>query len=896
MATVTYDDRSFMIDDQRIWLTSGSIHYFRVPSELWADRLMKARRAGLNCISTYVAWNVHEPIEGQWQLEGDQDIVQFIRLAQDMGLYVILRPGPYICAEWDFGGFPAWLQAKSGIAYRTDNAAYTHYFDKYFAQILPRLAEMQVSNGGNILLIQNENEYTMTTMPDRLAYLNFITQLFRRSGFTVPIINCNCQTDPPVEDTIECANTWSNTIPLLRRLRSRQPDAPLLVTEYWPGWFDFWGGEHQTRDARTVARRAMEFLGCGSQYNYYMFHGGTNFEFWGSRLSARHDAYQTTSYDYDAPLAEGGGLTEKYYLCRLVNLLSNSMAPHLAACRNDATGATLEDSPDVLNLAGPMGHWTFLTSGGQDDVEELHITLPTGKRLRVPLGILGAAAVPHDVNLPGGQMLDYSTLTPLGCFGEGEKSVLVLHGPESWTGQVCIEHQQVDVEVPKNDTVLLQEIAGATVAVVNSDLAMRTWPLDSMLLFGPAYVGETEEDLHFSPNQKQYQVLTFEDGKLSTRKVKTGEAPRKPAPPRLRNWDRVCICSEPADRDVEWTPLDRPREVDKLGVHYGYCWYRIDLQEDRARKRNLFLPDCADRASLYLNGELQGVWGNGQDATRKPIPVSLKKGSNPLVVLVDNLGRYNFGDRLGEPKGLYGHVYDAKAIKAGKFRLKEAEGFPRRLIPRNLAHVVDDLETLPFQAMETSLTLSSVTPVHLRFNDLPCHLAVVCNDRPVQFFSSRQTNWGELTLGAELKKGKNVIRFLLWGHVDPACLDTVEFHSLLEPLSAGVSWGYRPWEIQTEGPSSDSIKGKSCWFRTTFKCSDLSMPLFLRILGAQKGQMFLNGHNVGRYWTIGPQEYYYLPECWLSTEEDNELLLFDEHGHMPSRCTLHYRPQGPYRP
>ena len=253
MASVTYDDRSFLVDGQRVWLVSGSVHYFRTPAALWRDRLLKAKRAGLNCISTYVAWNFHEPTEGDWCLEGDRDVEAFVQLAEELGLYVILRPGPYICAEWDFGGLPGWLAAKSGIAYRTNNAAYTHYYDKYFRNILPRLTEHQVTQGGNIILIQNENEYTFTTMPERLSYLQFISQLFRRSGFDIPIITCNLLSDPPVPEAIECINTWDQGIQQAKHLHLRQPAMPLLVTEFHSGWFDTWGQEHQRRDPQEVA-------------------------------------------------------------------------------------------------------------------------------------------------------------------------------------------------------------------------------------------------------------------------------------------------------------------------------------------------------------------------------------------------------------------------------------------------------------------------------------------------------------------------------------------------------------------------------------------------------------------------------------------------------------------
>ena len=140
MPEVTYDERSFLIDGRRVWLVSGEVHYFRTPSGLWRDRLLKAKRAGLNCVCTYIAWNFHEPVEGQWQQGPDYDIAEFVGTAQELGLYVILRPGPYICAEWDMGGLPSWLGSKSGMVYRTSNAAFMHYFDKYFRQILPPLA------------------------------------------------------------------------------------------------------------------------------------------------------------------------------------------------------------------------------------------------------------------------------------------------------------------------------------------------------------------------------------------------------------------------------------------------------------------------------------------------------------------------------------------------------------------------------------------------------------------------------------------------------------------------------------------------------------------------------------------------------------------------------------
>jgi len=895
MATVSYDDRSFSIDGQRIWLVSGSLHYFRVPSGLWADRLLKAKRAGLNCISTYVAWNYHEPAEGQWNVSGRKDILEFVHLAAELGLYVILRPGPYICAEWDFGGLPAWLSAKGGINYRGNNAAYTHYFDKYFAQILPRLSECQVTHGGNIILIQNENEYTMTTQPDRTAYLDFITQLFRRSGFTIPIINCNHFTDPPVEGTVECVNAYNDVTVKLKQMRLRQPNAPLVVTEFYSGWFDCWGQDHHEQDGCTVARKAMEVLGCGSQMNYYMWHGGTNFGFWGSRQANVADRWLTTSYDYDAPLAEGGGLTRKYYLTRLVNLLADSMGEYFASSHADEPGAGIVDATDVTNLTGPMGRWAFVTNNGRDEIETVKLSLPSAKspgglNLEVSLETLGAAAVPFELKLPGGKILDYCSLTPLGLFGGEGRSTLILHAPAETDGVLSINGDEIPLTIPADDVPEILEHHELTIVLLDSELAMRTWPMNNCILFGPAYVGKDLDEVQLLPRADGYHVLSLENRKLTRQKVRP-ETAHKPAAPRLGNWKRICICPESISDKLDWKKLDRPRDMDKLGMHYGYGWYRIDVEMPRACKKHLYLPNCGDRASLYCNGSLAGIWGLGQGATRQPITVDFKKGANKLVAMVDNLGRFCSGDRMGESKGIWGHIYEAKALRIGKFKIKPCESFPKRIVPRTLSHLLPELEAGPTISAELALPLTKVLPIQMTFENIPHHVAVLCNDRPAGFFSKMETNWADITLGADLKKGKNVISLLLWGDVAAKTLDNVTFHTLIEPISAGMQWSYRPWTLPGDS-APEPIKGKGCWYTTKFRNPRLNIPLFLRISGAKKGQIYLNGRNAGRFWTIGPQELYYLPSSWMGKE--NELLLFEEHGNMPSRSKLEYCPHGPF--
>ena len=883
MPTVRYDDRSYIVDERRVWLCSGSIHYFRIPRELWRDRLLKAKRAGLNCIDTYVAWNFHEPREGVWDFSGDRDLPAFVALAAELGLYVILRPGPYICAEWDFGGLPAWLASKGGIAYRTSNATYTHYFDKYLAQVLPRLADLQVTRGGNILLIQNENEYIYTALPDRLNYGQFISQLFRRAGFDIPIITCNFGSEPRIPDTIECWNGWNNLVQRLKWLRTFQPNAPMLVTEFWTGGPDAWGGPHRTHDAAEVARRALEILGCGCQFNYYMWHGGTNFEFWGSRLADSDAAYQTASYDYDAPLAEGGGLTKKYYLTRLVNMLASHFGQFIAGCRMDAPGVTAHDAPSVLNISGPAGRFAVITSNGRSDCAACRVSLPDGKDLDVPLGPLGAVAIPVEVRLTPERVLNYANLMPLGLFGDGN---LVLHAPAGSPGRICIDGHEIRRTVPADDQPELIEHRGQRILLISSDLAQRTWAVDGALVMGPAFVGENAHDLRLEGEQTV--AILSPQGELTRNKVKGART--APTAPKLGAVARLCVCEEPISEQLLWENISAAKDLAALGIPYGYGWYRLVLQSASAGRRMLYLPECEDRAQVYVNGEHVGVWGRGQGAVREPIPAKFHKGANVLTFLADNLGQPCFGP-LGQPKGLYGDVWQGSPAPTLNFKVRPGGEFARRMLPRMLSHLLPQLESDPLWTTEATFSLPKIQPIHLSYRRILRPAVLLCNGRQAGFFTGAG-GLADVKLGNELRKGKNTLTLLLWGS-EPSQdeLDNVAMHLLEENLSAGGAWSYRRWEVPKPGGRVVG-KGLPAWYHCRFKADASVSGLFLKISGARKGQIYLNGHNVGRFWTVGPQEHYYLPEPWLVG--DNELLIFEEEGLTPSGSSLSVRPAGPY--
>ena len=326
MSRVQFRREGVVVDGRNVQLISGAIHYFRVPSELWRDRLEKARFCGLNCIETYMCWNLHEPRPDEFHFEGMLDFVRFIELAGELGLYVIVRPGPYICAEWENGGLPVWLTARAEIELRRMNDAYLSAVKSYLDKVLPMLAPLQLDCGGPIVAFQIENEYGSYGHDKK--YLAFLRDHFRACGLTVPLFTADGGdadfyiNGGNLEGTPIALTFGSRGLAAFARGKRLRPDSPSLCMEFWDGWFDAWGcGSHRTRPAREVADELDDMLGAGGSVNFYMFHGGTNFGFHnGANATTGLTDYapQTTSYDYDAPLSECGDPTEKYFMIQEV--------------------------------------------------------------------------------------------------------------------------------------------------------------------------------------------------------------------------------------------------------------------------------------------------------------------------------------------------------------------------------------------------------------------------------------------------------------------------------------------------------------------------------------------------------------------------------------------------
>jgi beta-galactosidase len=317
--TFTIGDEHFLLDGEPFRILSGALHYFRVHPDLWADRIHKARLMGLNTIETYVPWNEHSPRRGTFDTSAGLDLARFLDLVAAEGMFAIVRPGPYICAEWDNGGLPAWLFTDPEVGVRRNEPLYLAAITEYFDALLPIVAERQIDRGGPVILVQIENEYGAYS--DDKDYLAALVDLNRARGITVPLTTIDQPTDQMLADgglpgLHKTASFGSRATERLATLRRHQPTGPLMCAEFWNGWFDFWGAHHHTTAAAEAAAELDELLATGASVNLYMFHGGTNFGF--TNGANDKGVYQptVTSYDYDAPLTEAGEPGEKFWAFR----------------------------------------------------------------------------------------------------------------------------------------------------------------------------------------------------------------------------------------------------------------------------------------------------------------------------------------------------------------------------------------------------------------------------------------------------------------------------------------------------------------------------------------------------------------------------------------------------
>lgn len=322
--TFSVGKNTFLLDGKPFVVKAAELHYTRIPQPYWEHRIAMCKALGMNTICMYVFWNIHEPEKGKFDFSGQNDIAAFCRAAQQQGMYVIVRPGPYVCAEWEMGGLPWWLLKKKDVALRTLDPYYMERVGIFMKEVGKQLAPLQINKGGNVIMVQVENEYGSYGIDK--PYVSAIRDLVREAGFTdVPLFQCDWSsnfTNNALDDLLWTVNfgTGANIDQQFKKLKELRPDTPLMCSEFWSGWFDHWGRKHETRPAKDMVQGIKDMLDRNISFSLYMTHGGTTFGHWGGANNPAYSA-MCSSYDYDAPISEAGWTTEKYFLLR--DLLKN---------------------------------------------------------------------------------------------------------------------------------------------------------------------------------------------------------------------------------------------------------------------------------------------------------------------------------------------------------------------------------------------------------------------------------------------------------------------------------------------------------------------------------------------------------------------------------------------
>ena len=940
MASITYDGQSFIVDGRRIWLVSGAIHYARTPHQLWRQRIRAAKQAGLNCIETYVFWNLHEPEPGQFDFAGDLDLRRFVEMVGEEGMYCILRPGPYICAEWDAGGLPAWLTSKRDVKLRQASAVYLEACARYLGAVMGQVRDLQITvpaqgpvvgagthniagaaaggyvggAGGPILMMQVENEWFCHNDEQAQAYLRELARYLRENGCEVPLTNCN-NLWQRVEGTVDTWNARQHLAQHLRQLGVVQPDAPRIVGEFWTGRGDWWGeprGDADTPEA--VEHRLIEMLAAGGQYNLYMFHGGTNFAFTGGRVNARRDGFVTTSYDYDAPLREAGGRGAKYDVVKRVSTFASQFSHVLAHLEpGRAPTVVTPDAPgadvSVIHVPGTQGDAVYLLRPelGKSKPASVNVMLPNGLTLDVPLGRDAVAWLLLNVNLGPVGTLDFTNLRPWAFV---DRRMLVLFGPAGADGVVSLDDARLDVHVPTGREPLVEQHEGVTLVVLNDQQVDAAYLYRDGLVVGAGGLDDAGQPVARQGWAQQYRISSEGD----VERVSSGRQ-RKPTPPRLSDWQRAGL-DDVLDGSAEgFEKIEGPTSLDALGQRFGYGWYRVGVGQ--AKSGRMMAPLAGDRLHVFSKGKPAGLLGLGPGADNGP--ANLRLGGD-VVVLADNLGRHNIGTHLGEAKGLASHLYKVSPLALGTAKVQAANA-PDPFELGGYMPWCRRGERGQAQRVTWTLKPKSARPIVVDVEGLNLAGVWMVNDEPVAYYHPEASaGYARLLLEpgeGPVKRGKNELSLALFapleGKVEWA--KHVKLYEATEAVTGRGAWAFMPWGLpgdeafgkaggrgQSAGGSADALP---CWYRTRFEVRDASAALWLEPHGLTKGQIYLNGHNVGRYFVatppptatgkaVGPQQRYYLPEPWLRTEGENELLVFEEHGKSPGKVRLVYDAMGPY--
>ena len=570
--TFTTGQGTFLLNGKPFVVKAAELHYPRIPRPYWEHRIRMCKALGMNTVCLYVFWNIHEQQEGVFDFSGNNDVAEFCRLAQKNGMYVIVRPGPYVCAEWEMGGLPWWLLKKKDIRLREADPYFMERVRIFEQKVGEQLAPLTIQNGGPIIMVQVENEYG--SYGEDKAYVSQIRDIVRASGFDkVELFQCDWAsnfTKNGLDDLTWTMNfgTGSNIDDQFRRLAELRPDAPKMCSEFWSGWFDKWGARHETRDASAMVAGIDEMLSKGISFSLYMTHGGTSFGHWAGSNSPGYQP-DVTSYDYDAPINEYGQATPKFYELRSV------MAKYA----------------DLKLPAIPKAPMPIITVP-EFTLAEFAPLYPLADSASV-----GAPLTFEDMNMGWGSML-YTTQIPA-IPAEAELTLaahdfaqVFLDG--EYVGKIDRSRNETSVAIPSADHLRALSILVEGMGRINFGRAIK----DYKGIVGPV-------------------VLSFNDGQDHVERT-------------LGQWTNVSIPDSYEQALAAFAHKDQAA-LGNMGPKIGYYRGYFNLK----KVGDTFLStEAFGKGQVYVNGHAIGrFWSIGPQQTLYVPGCWLRKGRNEVIVL-----------------------------------------------------------------------------------------------------------------------------------------------------------------------------------------------------------------------------------------------------------------------
>jgi len=942
-----FDSKGFIINGKRTFLVSAGLEYARVPHELWYDRLLRLKRGGFNCVEIYTLWNFHEPREGQFDFEGDKDLGLFLTLVKKLGMYAIVRVGPYYCAEWDHGGYPIWLKFKEGLRVREENVQFEQYVDRFFDRLLPIVFKHQINRGGAVILVQLENEHPKgwgTIMPNN--YFKHLQTKSLRMGMDVPYFfsGVHHSTDPAGKGMLDDPT---------------RPN-PWFSTEYWSMWYNQYGAKKG--DAELYNRRTWKIIAHGGNgYNFYMAYGGSNFGYTNNDEDA-------ASYDYGAAVGQAGDLRPTYYTFKRAGYFARSFQEILENSSDggntyqyllgkptggQASGKELDKADTLIKLntrKSTAGELIFLDNTDSIAHETL---LSAGNKIPdITLHLAPGEVYPlvHNFQLTPAVKLDWGLTRIYAVTKQGKTTTILAEAGSldkvffqfNTSQQPSVIKAGTGLKVSGKLVVLnTTGVKGSIPAVYEFKAAQekvrilvmdrngmdKAWITETpdlkAIVTGVTYLGDVSMKQGRVTAKAEYPLNAVEDAAVNIY-LENGAKPMQKvnrvaaqqAVPQsklvLAPWETQSAASPavPGYDDSKWLRSDDPLQMGADQDITADAWYRAKFTVPLAGIYAMQV-EGGDRGTLFIDGKQTSKW----NIKTGEVSFDISKGEHNIAIFTAHNGRDKMAAYLGPIDN-----FDKKGL-SGKVILKKGGPFYQTLEnwyylksdgPETLKAGAPQLDTLLWKKYTIGADAfnlqkgfgwfatvipaqKGLTKLNVAFKSVDENATVFINGKQV----AAQSGWNNpfafsITDAATLDKPMQLTVFIenydKEGGIDQAVkINTIGDGQVITGWKMKGGQDIQKaasWQKLNTSASAD-LPGPR-FFRSSFTLPVLKgQHLIWRVNpeGLSHGSVWVNGHNIGRYPEINFKIGMYIPETWLKPGM-NSLLIYEEEGAHPATVSI----------